>query len=57
MPLYDYTCRKCSHSFELLVSGKEAAAPRCPACESADVERLLALPVAACGAPWCGRKT
>jgi putative FmdB family regulatory protein len=39
VPLYEYACRKCSRKFEELVMGK--ATPVCPACHSADVERLL----------------
>jgi putative FmdB family regulatory protein len=72
MPVYEYGCRKCEHTFEALVTG--SAAVRCPECESDDLDRLISLPargrVAAdqpatncrgdgppCGAPWCGRKT
>jgi putative FmdB family regulatory protein len=39
MPLYDYTCRACGNEFEALVRG--ATAPTCPACQSADLEKLL----------------
>ncbi len=42
MPLYDYSCRKCSEVFEALVRGKTA--PTCPKCKSEDLERLLSLP-------------
>ena len=34
MPLYEYTCRKCEHSFETLVTARTAAAVACPKCES-----------------------
>jgi putative FmdB family regulatory protein len=73
MPLYEYTCRKCSHSFEALASARRAGSDACPRCGSEDVERLIGLPAAGrasdeaatncrgdgppCGAPWCGRKT
>jgi putative FmdB family regulatory protein len=43
MPLYDYSCRACSHQFEALVRGTKI--PVCPECRSADLERLLSLPV------------
>ena len=72
MPLYDYTCRECDHTFDAIVSVRTAADVRCPACESADLERLLGLPAPGrvadapatncrgdgppCGAPRCGRK-
>jgi putative FmdB family regulatory protein len=39
MPLYEYQCRACRHSFETLVRGSEQ--PACPACQSLDIERLL----------------
>jgi len=39
MPLYEYQCRACNHSFETLVRGSEK--PVCPACRSDAIERLL----------------
>jgi putative FmdB family regulatory protein len=42
MPIYEYSCRSCSHQFEALVRG--AALPSCPECQSGDLERLLSLP-------------
>ena len=41
MPLYEFTCRKCGHSFEELLSLSEAAAGKvaCPACRSKAVEK------------------
>ncbi len=70
MPLYDYACRQCEHTFEALVFGDEAVA--CPECQGNRVERLLSLParprssslpvacgdpsLPPCGAPWCQRK-
>jgi putative FmdB family regulatory protein len=71
MPLYEYTCQKCEHSFEELVFGGESVA--CPECQSEHVERLISVPAAPqttpaglpmacqsegppCGAPWCRRK-
>lgn len=44
MPLYDYTCRKCRHTFETIVTQRTAESVRCPECESADLERLIGLP-------------
>ena len=46
MPLYEYACRKCSHAFEVLAPARSDTPPRCPACDAADVDRLLALPAA-----------
>jgi putative FmdB family regulatory protein len=72
MPLYEYTCQKCEHTFEALVFDGDAVA--CPQCESDRVERLLSVPARPrtaegpalpmscnsegppCGAPWCQRK-
>jgi putative FmdB family regulatory protein len=42
MPIYEYSCRSCSHQFEALVRG--AKVPVCPECRSEDLERLLSLP-------------
>ena len=39
MPLYEYQCRACRHSFEALVRGVDQ--PACPACQSKEIERLL----------------
>jgi putative FmdB family regulatory protein len=42
MPMYEYACRKCEHTFEALVFDGEAVA--CPECQSSRLERLLSLP-------------
>jgi putative FmdB family regulatory protein len=39
VPIYDYLCRQCQHSFELLVL--TGTAVRCPSCGAEDLERLL----------------
>lgn len=44
MPLYEYTCKKCSQSFELLVRSSEI--PSCPGCGSSELARLLSPPTA-----------
>ena len=46
MPLFEYTCRKCEHTFELLGTTKTQADARCPACDSGDVDRVFGLPAA-----------
>ena len=46
MPLYEYTCRKCEHSFEALVTARTATAVKCPKCESAELDQLIGLPSA-----------
>ena len=39
MPIYEYQCRACGRSFEMLVRNSER--PACPACHSLDIERLI----------------
>ena len=39
MPIYEYACRTCAHSFETLVRGGEE--PNCPHFHGADLERAL----------------
>jgi len=41
MPIYDFQCRACSHEFEALVRPQDQEPPRCPSCQSVDLERLL----------------
>ena len=42
MPIFDYKCAACGHTFEALVlKGK---APVCAACGSASLEKLMSLP-------------
>jgi putative FmdB family regulatory protein len=64
MKLYDFQCRQCGKEFEDLV--RELSDARCPACESADVEKQLSSfsigggtkaappPVGGCGTGFCG---
>ncbi len=42
MPLYDYTCQECEHTFEALVFDNEAV--ECPQCRTSRVQRLLSVP-------------
>ncbi len=42
MPLYEFACHKCDHTFEELVQNGEAV--ECPECHASQVERLLSLP-------------
>jgi putative FmdB family regulatory protein len=69
MPLYEYTCRECEHTFEALVFNGETV--ECPECQGRRVEQLLSMPAKPregtslptacnsdgppCGAPWCRR--
>jgi putative FmdB family regulatory protein len=42
MPIYDYSCKTCKHTFEALVRGDTK--PTCPECASEDLERHFSLP-------------
>jgi putative FmdB family regulatory protein len=42
MPLYEYACRRCDHTFEELVFNGEQVS--CPECRTTQVERLLSVP-------------
>ena len=41
MPIYEYSCRGCSHQFEALVRG--SAVPACPECHGAELDRVFSL--------------
>ena len=42
MPTYEYKCKKCGHTFELLQSIKDDPVKTCPVCKGA-VERVIGL--------------
>jgi putative FmdB family regulatory protein len=42
MPLYEYSCQKCEHTFEALVFDGEQV--ECPECHGRRLERLLSVP-------------
>ena len=43
MPIYDYRCTDCGHSFVITesLSEHEKAVHRCPSCDSSKVERVI----------------
>ncbi|MEQ1896501.1 MAG: zinc ribbon domain-containing protein [Vicinamibacterales bacterium] len=41
MPLFDYTCRGCAHTFEHLT--RAGSEPVCPQCGGADVEKQFSM--------------
>lgn len=43
MPTYEYHCRDCETTFQTVQSmaDREKRKPRCPECESKDVEQIL----------------
>jgi putative FmdB family regulatory protein len=42
MPLYEYTCQECDHTFETLVFNGETV--ECPECHGERLERLWSVP-------------
>lgn len=42
MPLFDFVCQECEHSFETLV--RNGASVNCPECRSEKVQKMLPLP-------------
>jgi putative FmdB family regulatory protein len=42
MPLYEYACRTCEHTFEALVFNGDTV--ECPECHGRRLERLLSVP-------------
>jgi putative FmdB family regulatory protein len=42
MPMYEYSCQECTHTFETLVFTGDKA--ECPKCHSDHLERLLSVP-------------
>lgn len=44
MPLYEYECKKCSRTFELLVLS--TTVPQCSNCGSKALQRLISAPTA-----------
>ena len=41
MPLFEYECRSCGHHFEYLT--RDGQAPACPACDGAELQKLLSV--------------
>jgi len=46
MPIYEYHCEPCEHTFETLVRSSNDRA-RCPKCGSIDVAKQFSVPAAA----------
>ena len=49
MPLYEYRCESCEHTFELLV--RENTERRCPSCQGTELERQLSVFAVSAGSP------
>lgn len=44
MPIYDYRCKDCDKTFELLV--RSSSIPVCPTCGNSRLEKLVSRPAA-----------
>ena len=58
MPIFEYVCRECGHSFEKIVNG--GARPACPECRRRRLEKQLsvfAVSSGAKGAPRAARES
>jgi putative FmdB family regulatory protein len=42
MPIFEYVCRDCGREFEAFVTGERK--PACPACQGANLGKLLSRP-------------
>jgi putative FmdB family regulatory protein len=43
MPMYDFECRGCGHTFETVAKLDETV--ECPSCKSTDTTRLMGAPI------------
>ena len=41
MPIFEYECKKCSHKFDIIYLPGEEEKPKCPKCDSEEVEKLI----------------
>ena len=41
MPIFEYQCNACCNTFEQLVFASDSEPPSCPACNCADVRKLM----------------
>lgn len=44
MPIFDYQCKKCGHTFDALQKLGEAALTKCPECGKNSLEKLVSTP-------------
>lgn len=53
MPIYEYFCELCSHTFEVLVKNVEDIPTSCPKCGDHDVERVMSSSNFQCNTRGC----
>ena len=46
MPIYEYRCDPCDHTFETLIRGR-GDTPHCPKCGGIELAKLFSVPAAA----------
>lgn len=51
MPIFDYRCTQCGHSFDALQKLGEAPLRKCPECGKAALEKLVSTPARAKKSP------
>ena len=44
MPIYEYECKSCAHTFDELQKMNDERLVDCPVCELPELERLLSAP-------------
>jgi putative FmdB family regulatory protein len=57
MPMYDFECTACGHTFETMAKYEEV--PECPECHKTETKRLMAAPMVPKGGrtyEWKGAK-
>jgi putative FmdB family regulatory protein len=43
MPIYEFACGKCKHTFEVLCRMSDTATPACPQCTSKKTRKLMSV--------------
>lgn len=41
MPIFDFLCNECGHTFDMLIKNDEKEKVQCPQCQSKDVKQQL----------------
>mgnify|MGYP005846973525 CR=1 FL=1 len=57
MPIYEYRCTDCRHSWEVLLLGRTAEPTRCPSCGGDRVVKVPSAPYVARGTTGHGEHT
>ena len=43
MPIFEYECKKCHHTFEFLILPSDPKEPACPSCHSRKLEKVISI--------------